>query len=269
MFFAADAFLAPWRHRFLFWQMTRRDVAQRHRGSLLGGLWPILTPLLHLGVYVVVFGFVFQMRWPGFDPSDKISFAVVLFCGLSAHQFLSDCLNRAPMLVAGSPNYVKRVVFPLELLAWSMVGSALFQAGLNVAVLIVAAVIAKGVPPLTALLLPVVWAPMVIFALGASWLLAAVGVFFRDLGQIMNFVSMVMLFGAPVLYPADSAPQWLRLLLQFNPLTQAAEGARAVLLQGHAPDWTLWGAHLAGALLLAFVGATVFHRLRRAFADVV
>ncbi len=262
-----------WRNRYLLEQMTRREIAGRYRGSWLGLVWSLVTPLVMLALYALVFGVFLKARWSQTAPdggtlaaASFTDFALILFSGLLLHGFLAECLGRAPSLVTSNANLVQKVVFPLESLAWSTAGTALFHTLTGLAVLLVMLVVARGLPP-TALLLPVVLLPLLPMALGLVWLISAVGVFFRDIAQTMQPITTILLFLSPILFPADLLPEALRSALILNPLTVPVEQVRAVLIWGNLPDWNALGAYTLVAVLIAAVGRSVFERCREGFAD--
>ena len=259
---------ALWRHRELVWQLTRREVLGRYRGSLFGIAWAIGNPLLMLGVYTLVFGFVFRARWGG-DVDTTGEVALVLFCGLTVFGIFSEVVTRAPTLILGNPNYVKKVVFPVECLPWVLLGAALFHALASLGVLLAATLLVRGALPGTIVLLPLVLLPLVLLALGLAWLLASLGVFLRDIGHVVNALVTVLLFVSPVFYPLTTLPAPLRGMLLLNPLAAVLESARGVLLWGQPPGWpALLFSTLVGGLV-AWLGWLWFDRTRDGFADVL
>jgi lipopolysaccharide transport system permease protein len=256
-------------HGFLIRQLAAREVAGRYRGSLLGLFWSFVNPLLMLAVYTVVFGIVFQVRWGTRVEEGPIGFAIVLFAGLIVHGLFAECIMRAPGLIVGNPSYVKRVVFPLEILPYVSLAAALFHAAISVLVLLAFYIATAGVPPLTVLLLPVVLAPFALLTLGLTWMLAALGVYLRDIGQITQPLVTVLLFLSPVFFPLSALPPALQPWLALNPLTFIIEEARAVLLWGRLPDWPGLALYALVALAIAWLGYYGFERTRRGFADVL
>jgi lipopolysaccharide transport system permease protein len=257
-----------WRHRSLLASLVQREVLGRYRGSVLGLAWSFFTPLLMLSVYTFVFGVIFKARW-GSGAESRTEFALVLFVGMMVFNLFAECLSRAPSLVLVNPNYVKRVVFPLEVLPWVAVAAALFHLGVSLLVWLVAHLLLLGTPPATALLLPAVMLPLLLFTLGASWLLASLGVYLRDVGQFINILITVLMFLAPVFYPATAVPESLRGWLYANPLTLPIEMARDVLYWGRLPNGGLWLASLAAGGLVAWAGFAWFQKTRKGFADVL
>lgn len=263
------------RHRYLIGQLAWREISGRYRGSAAGLLWSFVTPLVMLAVYTLVFGVIFQARWTGIGAGDaaagqsRADFALILFVGLILHGFLGECVTRAPALVLGNANLVKRVVFPLEILGWSTIASALFHGAVSFAILIGVYAVLHGGVPWTALLLPLVIGPLVLVCLGLVWFLAAAGVFLRDIGQMVGPVTTVLLFLSPILFPVDGMPEPLRTLIVLNPLTVPVEQARNLLIWGLLPDWGALALHAAAALGVAWAGLYWFRRCRPAFADVL
>jgi len=262
------ALVSLWENRDLLWQMTRRDVVGRYRGSLLGLVWSFLSPLLLLGVYTFVFSVIFQARW-GQGGEDKAGFAVLLFTGMIIHTLFAECVNRAPTLILNNVNYVKKVIFPLEVLPWVAMGSGLFHAAVSIAVLLAFAALVVAPPSWTVLLLPGLLLPLVLITMGVSWFLASLGVYLRDVAQITGMLTTVMLFLSPVFYPVTALPEAYRPLLYFNPLTFVIEQSREILIWGRPPDWPGLALYMAVSVVVAWLGFAWFQRTRRGFADVL
>lgn len=263
---------SAWRNRQLIAQMTWRDVVGRYRGSLLGLAWSFFNPLLMLVVYTFVFSVVFGARWSGAaetGANDRVHFALMLFVGLIVHGFVADCLNRAPGLIVQNANYVKRVVFPLEILPWTAVGSALFHALISFTVLIAAQAVLRQTVPWTALLFPLLMLPLVAICIGASWGLAALGVYVRDIAQVTGVATSVLLFLSPVFYPISALPPAVRPVIQANPLTPIIEGGRELLIHGRVPPLSVWVVSATAGALIAWLGFWWFQRTRKGFADVL
>lgn len=257
-----------WRQRELLWQLVRRDVQGRYRGSWLGLLWSFGHPVFMLAIYTVVLQGVFRLRWDAARDGGA-DFALFLFAGLIVHSLFSECLGRAPAVILENPNYVTKVRFPLEILALQVLSSALVHAGVSVSVLLVFQLALGHGLQATALLLPLILLPAAVFLLGAIWLLSALGVFVRDITHGMMLVSSALLFLSPIFYPLSAVPEAYRDLLALNPLTVIVESLRNVLLLGVAPDWWALTIYFVVALLLAALGWLAFDRLRRYFSEVV
>lgn len=266
---ALTALLASlWTHRHLLAKLVLRDLASRYRGSFIGLLWSLVLPCAMLGIYLFVFGHVFTPVRAVGQEGVNAGFALSLFSGLLVHGLLAESITRSPMAVLTQPSYVKKVVFPLELLPFTTVGSALVQFLIGSMVLIAALAVWQGIPS-TALLWPLAWLPLVALAAGVALILSALTVYLRDLAQLTGFVATVLLFLSPVFYPLASAPAAIQGWLMLNPLTVPLEGARDLLIHGRVPSLLPWAIHAAGCLLALWAGWWVFQRTRRGFADVI
>lgn len=259
----------PFHNRSLLWQFARRDVLGRYRGSLLGLTWSFLTPLLMLGVYSFVFVGVFRASWPGAAKGGGLEFALQVFAGLVVFNLFAEVTNRAPNLIVEQPNLVKKVIFPVELLAWVTVLSGLFHLLISVASLLVVLLIARGGLPITAISLPLVLLPFLPFLLGLGWFLSALGVFVRDVGQVMAMVVSLTMFMSPVFYSLSTLDARWQFWMRLNPLTLIIEQVRLVVLQGQWPSWPALGIYALLACVFAVAGAAFFQLTRNGFADVL
>lgn len=257
------------RHRGLVSQLTRRDVVGRYRGSFLGLAWSFVAPLVMLAIYTFVFGVIFRARWGASGDQTTSEYALIIFSGLIVHGFFAECINRAPGLVLGSPNLVKKVVFPLEILPWTILGSALFHATASLLVLLLAHAAVTGSLAWTAIWLPVIALPLALTALGLTWALSALGVFVRDIAQVTGMFTTILLFLSPVFYPATALPESYRRWLYLNPLTPVIEDTRNAIIYGRSPDWGRWLVVLTVGIVAAQLGCWFFQRTRRGFADVI
>lgn len=258
------------RNRQLVGQLTKREVIGRYRGSFLGTAWSFFNPLLMLSVYTFVFTTIMKVQWAATEgPLDKVNFAVLAFVGLAVHGFFAECLNRAPNLIVSNVNFVKKVVFPLDVLVWVLVGSALFHLAISMVVLLVAQLVLGVGVPLTAVLFPLVVLPLVVLMTGLSWFLASSGVYLRDISQVTGVLSSIMLFLSPVFYPATSLPEWVRPWMALNPLTYIIEDSRRVLIFGESPRWEDWSVSMIVGLMVMLLGYAWFQRTRKGFADVL
>lgn len=257
-----------WGNRELIVQMTRREVVGRYKGSLMGLLWSFLNPVFMLVVYSFVFSVVFKARWSGGDES-QTQFAVILFAGMTVHALFAEVLNRAPGIILGNVNYVKKVVFPLEILAVVSLGAALFHALVSLLVLLAAFAMLNGFLHWTAVFAPLVLLPLMIMSLGFGWILSSLGVFVRDIGQLIGVFTTALLFLSPVFFPVSALPESLQPWLNLNPLTFIIEQARAVLIWGHLPDWSGLLLYFVGASAFAWLGFFWFQKTRKGFADVL
>ncbi len=253
----------------MFFKLLARDFAERYRGSYLGMLWSFILPLLSLLVFTFFFGVIFKMRWTGLDNASLSSLGLVLFIGLALYNFFAEGISRAPALIVGRPNYVKSVVFPLEILPAVMVSSAfLILSATLLLILIVQAVWGAGLSG-AVWLLPVVLLPLLGFVLGLSWFLAALGVYIRDIQHLIVPLVQLTMFLSPVFYPLSALPEGLQSWLRLNPLAVVIEQTRALILFGHAPDWMAYFGCLGVSLIVMLLGLSWFSRTRKGFADVL
>ena len=259
-----------WRNRQLIVQVTKREVIGRYKGSVMGLGWSFFNPLLMLVVYTFVFSEIFKMRWSGMGGDDsKTQFAVVLFVGMIVLSLFSEVLNRAPGLILSNVNYVKKVVFPIEILPVIAMGAALFHSLISLGVLLVAFVLFNGYLHWTAVFFPLVLLPLVILTMGLAWMLASLGVFLRDVGQTIGIITTVLMFLSPVFYPVAAVPENARPFIMANPLTFIIEQAREVLIWGHFPNWLGLAIYTLAATVVAWAGYAWFQKTRKGFADVL
>ena len=257
-----------WRQRTLLQRMTWREISSRYRESVLGTVWAVINPLLMLSIYTFVFGFIMKSRWPG-QGDNKLLFAITLFAGLIVNTLFAETVNRCTTVITENANYVKKVVFPLEMLPLVVLGSAVFHAVVSLIILIVANVLVGTGLHWTLLLLPVVMGPILLTSAGLGWILASLGVFLRDASQVVGFLTALLMFLSPIFYPVTAFPEKLRPLLFLNPLSLPVVQVRMVAIDGSWPHvHVIVYAYLIG-LTVAAVGLWFFERTRRGFADVV
>lgn len=257
-----------WRNHTLVSMLIRRDMLARYRGSLLGVLWTLLTPLFMLSIYTFVFSVVLNARW-GNEDGGQSEFALILFAGLIIFNFFAECFTIAPTLIHTNVNYVKKVVFPLEVLPWISVGVAFFHALVSFAVWMLAYCLLCGWPQSTVVYFPLIMFPFVFFVLGVSWATAALGVYIRDLGQVVSLLISVLMFLSPIFYPVDALPLTYQKYLLWNPLMPVIQQTRSVLYWGTLPDWELLAAYYLASFLVAWSGFGLFQKMRRGFSDVI
>ncbi len=263
-------FKSFWRNRQLIVQMTKREVIGRYKGSAMGLAWSFFNPVFMLVVYTFVFSEIFKSRWGGIGGDDsKTQFAVVLFVGMIVLSLFSEVLNRAPGLILANVNYVKKVVFPIEILPVIAMGAALFHSLVSLFVLLTAFIIFNGFLHWTIIFIPLVLLPLVILSLGLAWMLASLGVFLRDVGQTIGIITTVLMFLAPVFYPITAVPERFRPFIMANPVTFIIEQMREVIIWGHLPNWLGLLAYATVATLIAWIGFAWFQKTRKGFADVL
>jgi lipopolysaccharide transport system permease protein len=258
-----------WRNRQLIAQMAKREVVGRYKGSVLEISWSFFNPLFMLIVYTFVFSVVFKARWGINTNESKTQFAIVLFVGLIVHGLFAEVINRTPGLIISNVNFAKKVVFPLDILPSVAIDAALFHSLVSLGVLMVAFVLFNGYLNWRAIFFPFVFLSFIILTLGIAWMLASLGVFLRDLGQITSIITMVMLFLSPIFYPVTVLPVEFHPLIMANPLTFIIEQAREVLMWGYRPDWAGLGFYTLFAIAVAWSGYAWFQKTRKGFADVL
>lgn len=255
-------------HRRLILEMIRREVVGRYRGSVMGLFWSFLTPVLMLVVYTFVFSVVFNARWAGGTDS-KTEFAIVLFIGLMVFNLFSESIIRAPALVLSNPNYVKKVIFPLEILSVVSVGTAIFHFLVSMLVWMLFYLLVFGIPPLAAFWVPIAMLPLVLMCIGFSWILASLGVYLRDVGQVVGVITTMLMFMSPIFYPMTAMPEEFRGLMYMSPLTYFVEQARDLLAWGNGMHWVPWLNRLLLSLVIFILGFAWFQKTRKGFADVI
>lgn len=264
----SSPYVALKRHFTLIVQMAKRDVIGRYRGSFVGLFWSFINPLFMLAIYTFVFGVIFKSRWNA-QVSGKFEYAIILFAGLNINTFFSECANRATTLIIDNTNFVKRVVFPLESLSWSTIGSALFHMFVSTLVLLVMMLAINRHIPWTVVLFPIVVVCFLPFVAGMCWLLASLGVYLRDLKQVVMIATMALMFLAPIVYPKEQIPPQFRDLLYLNPLTVIVEQSQNVLIWGVLPDWAQLILYVLISCAFTWLAFIWFEQTRKGFADVV
>lgn len=267
---------APWdivrhflRHRDLITHFTRREVLGKSQGSFFGPLWSVLEPLLLLAIYTFVFGVLFKGNWDNLDQQNWATYGIVLFSGLVPFSIFAQSVAAAPQVVTANPSYVTRVVFPLEILPVVRVLAVTCRMLPAYGVLLAGMWIFLGPPSWTVLLLPVVVLPMICYALAATFFLACLGVFVRDLAVAMALVVRVSYYLSPVFYPLSRIPAPARTWIQLNPLAGILENCRGVMIYETIPNGLAWGMSLVMSMLAMWLGYALFMSLKRAFADVI
>lgn len=257
-----------WGLRELIGQLTRRELETLYRGSVLGVLWALIQPLALLGVYAIFFLYLLD-RQPDAPVSGDARLVLGMFCALLFFNLFIEAISRAPQLVMGNPSYVKRIVFPLEVLPLSVLGALLVNFAVGAGVLLIGRWILLGSVPWTACLLPLVLLPFLLLTCGLSWVLASLGVFLRDVAQLIRAITVPLMFLTPIFWSLDMAPASMKGWLLLNPLTPGIESARAVAVAGELPNWGMLGVFTGVAALIAGGGYAWFMRTKSGFADVI
>src|SRR5713101_3972179 len=259
-----------WQQRELIAQLTAREIAVRYRGTYLGVLWSLITPLLMLLIYTLVFSIVLKVKWSDADQATRLDqFALTLFAGLIPFTVFSEVVTRAPTVILSVPNYVKKVVFPLEVLRVVVLASALVHSLISVGILLGGVVLFRGTVSPTVVLLPLAYLPLILLCLGLGWFLASLGVYVRDMGPSMGIVVQMLMFLSPIFYPTSAVPAPLRTVIAVNPLAMVVHGFRQTLLWQEALPWSVWAQWTGGTVVLAWCGYVWFMKTRDGFADVL
>lgn len=256
------------KHHRLILDLAKREITSRYKGSAAGLLWSFFNPLLMLAVYTFVFSVIFQSRWAGGSGS-KTEFALVLFAGLIIFGLFSEVISRAPVLIISNVNYVKKIIFPIEILPYVALISAFFQFLASTLIWLIFYLIFFGIPHITILLLPLALIPITLLTLGISWLLASLGVYIRDTPQFVAISITILMFLSPIFYSTASIPENYRILLEFNPLTFSIETARDVMLWGKSIQWQKWLEQVILSILIFSIGFTWFQKTKGGFSDVL
>jgi lipopolysaccharide transport system permease protein len=257
------------RNRRLIFEMTKRDIKKRYQGSIFGIAWSFITPLLMLAVYTFVFSVIFKSRWGISQNESRIDFAIILFAGLIIFNIFSESLNQSPSLIINNVNYVKKVIFPLEILSLVSIGSILFHGLVSLIILLLVQLLFKGFFPIAIFFLPFAFLPIILLSLGVSWFFSALGVYIRDISQILGVFTTILMFTSAIFFPLSALPEKYQILLKFNPIAMVVEECRRILVYGQSPDWLLTGILLIVSALTAYLGFWWFQKTRKGFADVL
>lgn len=257
-----------WHNRHLIWQMAKREIVGRYRGSLFGLLWSFFNPVFMLTIYTFVFSVVFKAKWNAGSES-KTEFAIILFAGLIVFNLFAETVSRSPSLILSNVNYVKKVVFPLEILPVVSIVASAFHSLVSIGVLLLFKLIINHQLEFTILLLPLVLAPLLIFTLGLSWFLASLGVYLRDVSQTIGLITSALMFVSPIFFPLSALPGHFQQIVLLNPLTFIIEQGREVLIFGRLPNWGGLGIYCLASLAVAVLGLSWFQKTRKGFADVL
>lgn len=267
--FFCDPFLSGIRNFYLLRLLTRRHIGEQFNGTFLGTIWVFAGPLILLSVFAVVFTFILPSD-DTFTRGGQAHFSIVLFVGLICHTFATGVMVETPQLIAANVNYVKKVIFPIEIMSWRCVLSKLFIAGTSFLTLLVIHLIFGGKLHFTILLLPLVWLPALFYMVGIGWILSGIGTLARDIDNLIAATIPMLLFISPVFFTVDRMPDQLRnIMLHANPLAALIHSSRQVLLWGEAPDMYFWIFHFCMSLAIFIVGYAFFRRLRSSFPAVL
>lgn len=257
-------------NRKLLIALVKREISIKYKGSIGGPLWAILMPLCMLVIYTFVFSHIFKAKWgaQGYD-APKSEFALILFIGIIAYNFFSECITRSPTIITSNPNYVKKVVFPLGILPVVYVFSAFFNMFLTILVWLVGYVVISGIPHITILYLPLILLPLLIYSLGVSYFLASLGAYIRDINQLTGLVATALMFLSPIFYPISAIPEAFRTIMQINPLTPAVEEMRSVMYFGHSISWGIFVRSMSISIVFFIASFVFYSKTKKGFADVL
>ncbi|MBA2943248.1 ABC transporter permease [Paenibacillus sp. CGMCC 1.16610] len=261
-------FSTLWAHYELIKQFTKREIASRYKGSLLGIVWSLITPIIMLFIYTFVFSEIFKSRWT-VDNDNKLQFALIVYCGLIIFNIFAEVTTRAPSLILNNPNYVKKVIFPLEILPVVSMLSALFQGSISYIILIIGILINQGTISISLILLPILIIPFLLFLVGITWILAAFGVYFRDIGQIIGLAIQGIMLLTPIFYPISVVPDKYLMIYHLNPLVYIVEDTRKVLIWGQFPSWYSLSLSFLIGFVFFVIGYNFFKRTKGGFSDVI
>ena len=256
---------------WLAWTLSKRQYQQSFKGSFLGPLLPFMYNLAMLSLYSLVFSVILQVKWQQAGVSGNatdIPFWLVLFSGQVMYFCLSENLAKAPTLVLAVPNYVKKIIFPLHILPFINLSVSLFTLAINLLLLLAATIFFVGFNP-AFMYIPFLILQLCCWSLGAGWLLGALGVFIRDLQQLVPVIAQVLFFATPIVYPLSAVPEKFRFILYLNPLTNIVETLRGLLFFNQNPDFLVFGGWTVLSILFAFASFFVFQKMRPSFADVM
>lgn len=258
-----------WRHRGLVAQFSKRETLKQYKGSNLGILWSLITPLLQLAVYTFVFSVIFGARFSDSGANSRLEYVLGLLAGLAVFEVFSNSVTSAPQQITGNRNLVTKVVFPLEILPVSQMGPALTESAVRVLILIVAGVIFLHQLPWTIVFLPLMYVPLILLCIGLGWIIAALGVFFRDINHLISVGVRIMFFLTPIFYAVSRVPEEFRVFIYLNPLAFIVTHFRKLILWGETPDWAWYLAVTISCLAIFLIGYVGFMKSKRAFADVL
>lgn len=261
--------LTVWQHKSLILALVKREIEGRYKGSLFGVFWSVLTPLLMVSVFTFVFGEIFQSKWAGAKNSNHLDFAAALFTGLLVYNFFAECIGKASFLITSNPNYVKKIVFPLEVLCIVTILAALFHFLVAYLIVVLMVMLSGWTLTWTVILTPIVIAPLMLLVAGLTWAISALGVFLRDIGQMIGPALTALMFLSPIFYPLSSVSARFQWVYQLNPLTQVVENLRGVLLHQQLPDWRSWVLYTLICTAVMLLGFVFFQRTRKGFSDVI
>jgi lipopolysaccharide transport system permease protein len=249
--------------------MIKREVIGRYRGSLIGLAWSFFNPIFMVTAYTIVFSMIFKMRWAADGIESKTQFGLILFAGIIIFNLFSEVINQSPNLILSNGNYIKKVVFPIEILSIVSIGAAVFHALISLFVLLAAFLLFNGYLHWNVIFLPLFFMPFLILLLGISWVLASIGAFVKDAGQVINLITTLLMFLSPVFYPLSAVPEKLKFFITMNPVTFIIEQTRELVIYGNNPNWVGTFIYTLISACVAWCGFYFFQKMRKGFADAI
>ena len=251
----------------LILSLTRRELAARYRGSVLGIVWAVLTPVVMIAIFTIIFAGIFNARFGA--SSSQWDYALYLFCGLLPWNAFQESLQLSSTTIVGHANLVKRVVFPLETLPVSLSLASVANQMFGTVALVLAAILLRGELHATILFLPLLVVPQLLATFGAAWLIASLGVFVRDIVQGISLILMAWMYLTPIIYPETLVPDRYKRIVGLNPFTPLVRNYRRIILEGSVPDWRGLAYFSVFAVVSFVLGYWWFARTRKNFADVI
>lgn len=258
-----------WRRREILATFARIEFLSRYHGAQLGLLWGLVSPLATLAVYTFVFSVVFKPTWAGGGEGGVMGYALILFTGLAVFEVFAGCVNRTPRLLSENVNFIKKVLFPLEILPVGILCAAVLESCVSLALVALGVLLTTGSLSWTIVFAPLAYLPLLMLTLGVCWFLAPVGVFLKDLGNIVGVVVQLYFFATPILYPLSAVPEPYRRLLALNPLHPVVDHLRRTILWGQMPDWPALAWVTVASAMVMLAGYAFFASVKRLFADAV
>lgn len=256
------------KNAYLLKKLTQQEIEAKYKGSVLGILWSIFVPLLMLVIYTFVFSEIFSAKW-SVDTTNKFEFAMILFCGLASFNMISEVMNRSTNLIIGNTNYVKKVIFPLELLPISVVFAAVFNCIISYLVLIVANAVLNSTISRTVLQSIPAIIPLIVLALGITYTLSALAVYLKDLASVIGIILMLLMYSSPVFFSLEAVPSKFQIICVMNPMTYIIENMRNVILYGENLNISFYIISLTVSMVTLLIGYIIFNRAKEGFADVL
>ena len=266
---AGGPIISIWKNKYLIYRLAQREIQARYIGTLLGVAWSVLIPIVMLAIYTVVFTKVFQTRWDTSLSGNPIGFALSLFVGLSVFNMFSEVASRGPGLIRENPTYVKKIAFPLDILAWVSVAVSLFSLVTSLGIVVIFNFIVTNEVSATMFAAPLIILPLCLLLAGLGWLLSTVSVYYTDFSQIVPPMISVTMFTTPIFYPISAVPPEYLWIVRANPLSDIIDGLRMTLLYGKLPSTSFFLAVWASAVLVSVLGFCVFQLSKEDYADVV